>query len=506
MNMIVHHRKQTAFSLTIHCLLVLILSLGLAQTQLCAQANQGFEGIATTLNCGTVLCAYSDPGDPAVQHELMDFNGIPVRLPGSGTNMGFISEFVPSRTGASGADGLTDQDAFGVAGPIQISAEILNPAIEGEQAFLMADPDGHVNLYFDYVNLAGTSNPSMSLQYFLSLTSWENSDGANDRLYVRVEIDNCANATTITLLDTDGGGSGGGGGGDINDLNIENAWNTLSVSLQPYIDCRAQLIIEFDANSSNERLVLDDVNFTEGEREDFLLNPCPDLDMDGICDQDDFCFGDNATGDSDGDGICNNLDICEGGDDNVDSDGDDIPDFCDLCFGDNSTGDTDGDGICDDLDVNIFGTSFEEPEGLDFIYIDSGDPLLPHFLENNPGDPLVNYTFAGGELGFTSFFIPTRDFNGVTTGVGLTDGNEVGVTTETSAVGAFTDGDQGFKFEDPDGIMRLALDALDLSNTINPTVSIDYFLRDTEYEFSDGVEDNFRIYLSVNEGNLPLIC
>ena len=466
-----------------------------------SQASQSFENIETVLNCGLIFCFYSDPDDPSTQHELMDANGIPVRLAGSGSNMGFLTEFVPSRTGLSGEDGLSDTDAFGVAGPGAISAELMTTAPAGEQAFLMDDPDGQVNLYFDYVNLAGTSNPEMSLQYFLSLSSWEISDGANDRLYVRVEIDNCAQATTITLLDTDGGGPGGGGNGDINDLNIENAWNTLSTSLQPYIGCRAQLIIEFDSNSSNEELGIDNIIFTEGVREDFLLNPCPDLDNDGVCDQDDICFGDNSTGDSDGDGICNDLDICDGGNDNDDADDDGIPDFCDLCFGDNSTGDSDGDGICDDLDVNIFGTSFEEPDGLDFIYVDSGDPQVPHFLENNPGDPLVNYTYMGGELGFTSFFIPTRDFNGISTGLGLTDGNEVGVTPENSVIGAYTDGDQGFKFEDTDGIMRLALDALDLNNSIDPSVSIDYFLRSSDYEFSDGVQDNFRIYVDVDQGS-----
>ncbi|MCG8408560.1 MAG: proprotein convertase P-domain-containing protein [Phycisphaerales bacterium] len=103
--------------------------------------------------------------------------------------------------------------------------------------------------------------------------------------------------------------------------------------------------------------------------------PCPfdnpdDSDGDGICNRDDVCDGDDASGDtdgdgvcdsddpcpnddpddSDGDGVCNSNDVCAGGDDHVDSDGDGTPDFCDPCPADNPD-DSDGDGVCDSDDV-----------------------------------------------------------------------------------------------------------------------------------------------------------
>jgi hypothetical protein len=48
---------------------------------------------------------------------------------------------------------------------------------------------------------------------------------------------------------------------------------------------------------------IDDVSIIAG------TPPCPDADNDGICDADDFCTGDDASGDNDGDGVCNDSDL-----------------------------------------------------------------------------------------------------------------------------------------------------------------------------------------------------
>lgn len=47
--------------------------------------------------------------------------------------------------------------------------------------------------------------------------------------------------------------------------------------------------------------------------------PCPDRDVDGVCDTEDLCSGADHTGDSDGDGFCDDIDICEGDDRSGDS-------------------------------------------------------------------------------------------------------------------------------------------------------------------------------------------
>jgi hypothetical protein len=252
-----------------------IVCFNMAYSPTFGQASQGFEGITTALNCGNSTCPYTDPRSAAMQHFLVDDDGIPVTGTGAAGVLGFLTEFTPSRTGTSGAAGLTEGDAFGVAGPLQVSSELGGTAPEGSQIFLMEDTDGWVTMYFDYVDLTGTTSPMMSFQYHLESTSWEVSDGQNDRFYARVEIDMCASATTITLLDTDGGGSGGNSGGDIDALGIENSWNTLSANLTSYVGCRAQLIIEFDSNSASEELGIDDISFTEGTRQPFT-GPCTD--------------------------------------------------------------------------------------------------------------------------------------------------------------------------------------------------------------------------------------
>ncbi|MGB5691451.1 MAG: HYR domain-containing protein [Flavobacteriaceae bacterium] len=228
-----------------------------------AQLNQGFENLTTTLNCGNNNCLYFDSEPASVQHFLSDEN-IPVSASGTTAVLGFVTEFTPSRSGASGVDGLTDGDVFGVGGPNQLLSELGVEANEGNQAFLMQDTDGQVSMYFDDVDLSGTNSPVLRLDYILSETTWERSSGQNDRFYVRVEIDQCVSATTITLLDTDGGGSGGNNGGDIDALEIEGAWTTLSTDLSDFTGCRARLIIEFDSNSAAEILGIDNVEFTEG--------------------------------------------------------------------------------------------------------------------------------------------------------------------------------------------------------------------------------------------------
>ncbi len=134
-----------------------------------------------------------------------------------------------------------------------------------------------------------------------------------------------------------------------------------------------------------------------------ITSACADEDADGICDAEDPCRGENATGDIDGDGICGDLDddddgdgcpdesdalptqfapdddgdgagnhcdpcpednpddsdldtvcdsrdICPGGDDGADADADGVPDWCDPCP-DDFFDDSDGDGRCDAVDL-----------------------------------------------------------------------------------------------------------------------------------------------------------
>jgi hypothetical protein len=141
-------------------------------------------------------------------------------------------------------------------------------------------------------------------------------------------------------------------------------------------------------------------------------------------------------------------------------------------------------------------TSFEEPAAVGGQYVDTGDPNVDHALASNPGEPVVNFTSTGGELGFTSSYTNSRG-----TGVGLTDGDLVGVRNETTDVGSYIDGTQGFEINDPDGVMTVTLDDVDLTGAANPFVTVSYFLTSTGWE----TDDRARIWVVADGVELDLL-
>jgi len=135
--------------------------------------------------------------------------------------------------------------------------------------------------------------------------------------------------------------------------------------------------------------------------------------------------------------------------------------------------------------------SFEEPPVFKGVqYTDTGDASQEHQLFNNPEEPWVEHTDPINELGFLAFYENTRD------GVGLTDGDFVGVTDFVGAVGQYTDGFQGYQMGDPDGLMRVELDEVDLSGVGSAMLSVDYFLQETGWE----EDDRIRIWVVLDDG------
>jgi len=124
-------------------------------------------------------------------------------------------------------------------------------------------------------------------------------------------------------------------------------------------------------------------------------------------------------------------------------------------------------------------TSFEEAIATGTQYKDLGDASSDHPLINNSGEPDVNHTSTGGELGFSSHYYNTRN------GVGLTDGDYVGVTDYAATVGSFTDGSKGFQMSDIDGFMVTSLDTVDVSNYASVNISLDYYVNEEGYESDD---------------------
>ncbi len=136
-------------------------------------------------------------------------------------------------------------------------------------------------------------------------------------------------------------------------------------------------------------------------------------------------------------------------------------------------------------------SSFEELEAVGGQYVDTLDPATDHALLDNDGEPFVNYG-GGAELGFSSFYTNTRD------GVGLSDGDFVGVTDFTGAVGSYTDGQNGFQISDPDGLMTTTMETVDLAGLAAASMTVDLFVNDTGYESDDRV----RVWLEVDGGEM----
>ena len=137
-------------------------------------------------------------------------------------------------------------------------------------------------------------------------------------------------------------------------------------------------------------------------------------------------------------------------------------------------------------------TSFEEPPVFLINYTDTGDPSLAHDLVNNLDEPYVDFISTGGEVGFNARYEPYDS-----PGVGLTDGDAVGVTAEPPNITfPFTDGAQGYQLSDVDGNFILEFDPILISS---PTILIDYFIAETGYE-GDGTSnssgsDRLRVYI-----------
>ncbi|MDP7070298.1 MAG: hypothetical protein QF561_03005 [Phycisphaerales bacterium] len=121
----------------------------------------------------------------------------------------------------------------------------------------------------------------------------------------------------------------------------------------------------------------------------------------------------------------------------------------------------------------LYSNSFENTDALGGKYYDTGDANVAHDLVNNAGEAWVDVD--GMDAGYIPFDPP---------GVGLTDGDYVGVTNYTGSVGAFYDGDQGYQMSDTDGVMSLS--SADFAGATS--VSLALFIADTGYEDTDYVQ------------------
>ena len=238
-------------------LLLFFVFLMLGNQEVKAQAFMGFENLSTTQTCTTVICQYIDPDSRNSAHDLQDAGGVPVSSPTSGVTLGFLARYTPTRPNVAE---FSDGSFFGYAGTNTVSDDLGQVPTEGSQAYMMEDTDGQIDLTFDLVDLSGVNNAIFSMDYIIS-GGFEVTAGVNDLLLIEIEITGCPSATNLTVLSANGDGSGGA-----TDLNMitDDTWFSLTQDLSAYQDCRAQLKMSVDCDSSTEEFAFDDIGFTAG--------------------------------------------------------------------------------------------------------------------------------------------------------------------------------------------------------------------------------------------------
>lgn len=162
---------------------------------------------------------YTDPGDPAVDHPLMnvpDYPNPPVNYTSVGGELGFSAFYTNTRNEA----GLTDGDVAGVINPASadLNSNILDPT-DGVQYYVLSGVDGKVTVTLDGVDLSGLDNPEVSLDFYLRSGSWHPDNYA----HIWLEIDDGGSLSEITLLDTRPN--------DIDTLGLEGNWTNASTAL-----------------------------------------------------------------------------------------------------------------------------------------------------------------------------------------------------------------------------------------------------------------------------------
>jgi len=154
-------------------------------------------------------------------------------------------------------------------------------------------------------------------------------------------------------------------------------------------------------------------------------------------------------------------------------------------------------GIADDVSfTTVAFTSFEEPMA-GTGYTDLVTNEFSHDLVNNVGDASIEYTSAGGEMGWDATLIASRLFGSPN---GLAD-EPIGVTQGLNDGLDYTDGIQGYRLEDTDAVIRLTFDLIDISTFDLVIVSMDMFIKNSTYEVSTGAvtglpePDRMRVYV-----------
>lgn len=183
--------------------------------------------------------------DAATNHTLVNNDGQPIVIYTSvGGEMGFTAFY----TNTQSSTGLYDDNTGDYIGVTNYTGDVTAFA-DGTQGYGLSDTDGMVTVTFDPVTVSTPTTIYFSAKYFIAETGWETSDPA-DHIRIWLTID----GTDVDLLNTTGL--------DIDDLNIEDVWTTLSH--ETTVNTSMVLHFEVESNSASETVYMDDIVFTTG--------------------------------------------------------------------------------------------------------------------------------------------------------------------------------------------------------------------------------------------------
>lgn len=204
---------------------------------------------------------YTDTGDPNVAHDLINNASEPlVDYTSTGGELGFNASYVPYDTPDVG---LTDGDFVGVT-DFTPSPTVL--FTDGDKGYQMNDIDGNMIVEFDPVDLTGVSNPTISLDFLLSINNnpvngnyegdGTSNESGSDRL--RIYVRDLTNSTEIDLFNSTGS--------DLDDFvpfdsgsgEYQLQWQSVSESLP---ESNVQLVLEGRTNASAESFWFDNIVF-----------------------------------------------------------------------------------------------------------------------------------------------------------------------------------------------------------------------------------------------------
>ncbi len=193
---------------------------------------------------------YFDTGDPLAAHDLVNNQGQPtVSYRSVAQELGFTTQFIPTRTSTSGEAGLTDGDAVGVSN----DGDFAFP--DGDQGLVLEDTDGTTVVFMSLIDLTGLTGVTVSFDYFVNSTSYEESATGTDSFAAGI-------ARGFTPLEEIIAAEGDGNIG-LPGL-ATGVWTTLTYEITGNYTEPVQLIFQADFDAGTERILIDNVSFSAG--------------------------------------------------------------------------------------------------------------------------------------------------------------------------------------------------------------------------------------------------